>query len=296
MIKRTIEYTVTDPCQGLRVEQFLRLRGYSHRLMVHLKKDPLGLSVDGRPVFSIHRLEAGEVLRITLTEEDSSQNIVPVPLPLSIVYEDEDILVIDKDQEVPVHPSQGHHTNTLANAVAWYYARKGEPFIYRAVNRLDKNTTGLLILAKHMLSACVLSKEMASHQIRREYRAVVCGRTPEEGVITAPIARASDSVLERRTDSITGEAACTHYRRLSYNEALDLSCISLWLETGRTHQIRVHMKSIGHPLPGDFLYHPDYRYIRRQPLHSCRLTFLHPVTGQPMDFISGLPDDMACLL
>ena len=125
---------------------------------------------------------------------------------------------------------------------------------------------------------------------------MVCGRTMEQGCIRSPIARVSGSTIERAIDHEHGESACTHYRRISYNESLDLSYISLWLETGRTHQIRVHMKSIGHPLPGDFLYHPDYRHIKRQPLHSYGLSFLHPVTGRSMEFTAELPQDMACLL
>lgn len=296
MIKKTIDYIITAPDQGISVEKFLRSRGYSHRLTVYLKNDPQGLTIRGRTVYTVHRLEAGEILRVTLAEKESSLNIIPVDLPLSIVYEDEDILVINKAAGVPVHPSQGHHHSTLANALAWYYSQKGEPFTCRVINRLDKDTTGLILLAKHMLSACALSGGMLKREIHREYRAIVCGRPPREGVINSPIARVPGSVIERQVDAANGEAACTHYKRLSYNGALDLSFISLWLETGRTHQIRVHMKSIGHPLPGDFLYHPDCRHIGRQPLHSHRLSFLHPVTGQPMDFTADLPRDMACLL
>lgn len=296
MIKKSIEYTVASLQAGCTVEEFLTSQGYSHRLIVHLKNTPEGLTVKGCPVYTIHRLEPGQVLRVTLAEDEASRSILPVKLPLSIVYEDEDILVADKPAGMPIHPSQGHYTGTLANAVAWYYSRKGEPFTFRTINRLDRDTTGLLVLAKHMLSACVLSRQMRERGIKREYRAMVCRKTMDEGTVTAPIARVSGSVIERRVDYEHGESACTHYRRISYNEAMDLSYISLWLETGRTHQIRVHMKSIGHPLPGDFLYHPDFRYINRQPLHSYRLSFIHPVTGQPMEFTAGLPDDMAALL
>lgn len=296
MIKRCIEYRITEPYAGLTVEQYLRARGYSHRLVVHLRSNTGCLTLDQVPVYTVHRLKEGDILTVTLKEEESSRSIVPVRLPLSIVYEDEDILVVNKDAGVPIHPSQGHHDNTLANAVAWYYSQKGEPFTYRAINRLDRDTTGLLILARHMLSACVLSHEMQERGIRREYRAIVCGRTAQEGTIHSPIARVEGSTIERKVDFEHGESACTHYRRISYNEPMDLSYLSLWLETGRTHQIRVHMNSIGHPLPGDFLYHPDYSHIDRQPLHSYRLAFTHPVTGSPMEFTAGLPKDMEQLL
>lgn len=319
MIKKCIEYTINEAQSGCTVEEFLRSLGYSHRLVVHLRGTPAGLSIGGIPVYTIHRLEPGEILKVTLVEEDSlarehpllnqsgngkedplpevsEKGIVPVCLPLSIVYEDEDILIVNKDAGVPVHPSQGHHGNTLANAAAWYYQLKGEPFTYRAINRLDRDTSGLLILAKHMLSACILSGEMQNRLIKREYRALVCGKTPSEGTVQSPIARVDGSTIERQVDFEKGESACTHYRRISYDEALDLSYISLRLETGRTHQIRVHMKSIGHPLPGDFLYHPDYRLIKRQPLHSYRLDFIHPITGKPVDFTAALPQDMAGLV
>ena len=255
-----------------------------------------GLAVDGIAAYAGYRLKTGQTVEVTLPEEEDSGNIVPVKLPLSIVYEDEDILVINKDAGVPIHPSQGHYDNTLANAVSWYFHEKGEAFTYRVINRLDRDTTGLLVLARHMLSACILSEQMTGRRIRREYRAIVLGHTPEEGTVDSPIARAEGSTIERRVDHETGERAVTHFRTLLYNEEKDLSLVSLSLETGRTHQIRVHMRSIGHPLPGDFLYCPDYRYIDRQPLHSYLLRFEHPITGKEMEFTAGLPEDMKQLL
>ena len=291
MIERTIEYMIREGDEGICLGQFLKSRGYSHRLLTRLKNSR-GLTLQGVPAYTSQRLAAGDRLRVTLPREEDSRNIAPSRLPLSIVHEDRDILVVNKDAGVPIHPSQGHHDNTLANAVAWYFREKGEPFTFRVINRLDRDTTGLLIIARHMLSACILSDQMMKRSIRREYRAVVLGRTPESGTIDAPIARAADSVIERKVDYDLGEPAVTHYRRLSYNEEKDLSLVSLRLETGRTHQIRVHMRSIGHPLPGDFLYCPDYRFTARQPLHSYRLEFDHPLTGQHLEFAAGLPADM----
>ncbi len=279
MRRRELCYTIRDREDGIVLGQFLKAKGFSHRLAARIKAGR-GLAVDGMPAHAGYRLKAGETVEVALPEEEDSGNIVPVKLPLSIVYEDEDILVINKDAGVPIHPSQGHYDNTLANAVSWYFREKGEAFTYRVINRLDRDTTGLLILARHMLSACILSEQMAGRRIRREYRAIVLGHTPEEGTVDSPIAR----------------AAVTHYRTLLYNEKKDLSLVSLSLETGRTHQIRVHMRSIGHPLPGDFLYCPDYRYIGRQPLHSYLLRFEHPISGKEMEFTAGLPEDMERLL
>ena len=163
--------------------------------------------------------------------------------------------------------------------------------MFRAVNRLDRDTTGLLLIAKNMLSGAILSSMVSEKTIRREYRAIVSGLTEEEGCICRPIARAEGSTIERCVDSERGEYACTRYRRLGYDRDKDCSLLLITLDTGRTHQIRVHMKYIGHPLLGDFLYNPDYRFIKRQSLHSCRLTFTHPLTGEAMDFTAPLPED-----
>lgn len=295
MKTKTIQYNIDREQDGIRLGQFLKSRGYSQRLIIRLKNTQ-GLSVDGVPVYVSHRLAQGEELTVTLPEEEDSQNIIPVNQPLSIVYEDEDILVVNKAAGVPIHPSQGHHDHTLANAAAWYFHEKGQPFTFRVINRLDRDTTGLLVLARHMLSACILSQQMVKRRIRREYMAIVLGHAPDTGLIDCPIARAEGSTIERTVDYDRGETAVTHYRTLQYNEKKDLSLVSLRLETGRTHQIRVHMRSIGHPLPGDFLYCPDYRYIHRQPLHSCHLDFDHPLTGEHLEFTAELPEDMRCLM
>lgn len=296
MIKRRLSYLISETDTGRTIEEFLRKKGYSHRLIVHLRNTPLGLTINGETAYTTHILKEKELLCVTLKEEESSGHIIPAPLALSIVYEDEDILVVNKAPGVPIHPSQGHFEHTLANAVAWYYQSKGETIIYRAINRLDRDTSGLLIIAKHMLSACILSDQMVKRQIRREYRALVCGNVPPKGTITVPVGRVSGSTIMRQADLEHGESACTHFTKLSYDSEKDLSYISLKLDTGRTHQIRVHMAYIGHPLPGDFLYHPDYRFINRQPLHSFRLDFTHPLTKEPMTFYAPLPDDMAALV
>ncbi|MFQ9703673.1 MAG: RluA family pseudouridine synthase [Enterocloster clostridioformis] len=173
--------------------------------------------------------------------------------------------------------------------------KRGRLLLTGSINRLDRDTTGLLILARHMLSACILSEQMAGRRIRREYRAIVLGHTPEEGTVDSPIARAEGSTIERRWTRRQAKGRspitvpCSTMKK-------DLSLVSLSLETGRTHQIRVHMRSIGHPLPGDFLYCPDYRYIGRQPLHSYLLRFEHPISGKEMESTAGLPEDMERLL
>lgn len=210
-------------------------------------------------------------------------------MELKILYEDEDILVINKPADMPVHPSAGNYENTLANGIAWYFYEKGEDFVYRCINRLDRDTTGALILAKNPLSAAILSVQMRNRQICRTYLALVDGVLPESGNVDAPIARMDGSVITREVNFQNGESAVTHYERLAVGK--DYSLAELHLETGRTHQIRVHMKYIGHPLPGDFLYNPDYRWIKRQPLHSYQLKFTHPVTKKTMLFTAPVPAD-----
>lgn len=291
-MRKIMTYPIDQMQEAQTVEQFLRSMGYSKKLLIHLRQTDLGLTIDGKLVYTTHVLSAGEILTVRLIENLSSGNIVPTPMELNIVYEDEDILVINKAADTPVHPSQGNYNNTLANGIAHYYADKGIPFVYRAVNRLDRDTTGLLILAKHMLSACILSRMVKEHKIKRQYLAIVTGKPASEGTIDAPISRLDGSTIERCVNWKLGETAVTHYRLLYYHQDFDCSLAALRLETGRTHQIRVHMKHIGHPLPGDFLYNPDYRRISRQPLHSLRLDFPHPISKDMMHFEAPIPDDM----
>ena len=172
--------------------------------------------------------------------------------------------------------------------------RSGFPDTFRCITRLDRDTTGVTLLAKHMLSASVLSKAMQQKLIQKEYLALCDGVTPEHGTINAPICRAADSVIERCVDFEKGDFAVTHFTREWTNGQISL--VRVRPETGRTHQIRVHMKHIGHPLLGDFLYHPEDHSISRQALHCASLTFTHPITGETLTINAKLPEDMQQLL
>lgn len=294
-MKRDFIYHISSSDSGLTIEQFLRLRGFSRPSITALKKIPESILCNGKWVYVTHRLCPDDTLAVHLTENEGSSKILPVFSPLSIVYEDEDILVLDKPAGMPVHPSLNHYENTLANAVAYYYSKQNIPYVFRCINRLDRDTTGLTLLAKHMVSAGILSRMAAARQIKREYLAVASGCfSNSSGTIEAPIARAADSCIERRVDYANGEPAVTHYRVLYQSDQYALVLLSL--ETGRTHQIRVHLKHIGHPIPGDFLYHPDDALIKRQALHSFRLSFSHPITEKPLCFTAPLPQDMQALL
>ncbi len=289
-MNRILNYVVPLEEDGCKAETFLRRRGFSHHLLARLRQTENGLTRDGKLLFTTARLQSGDRLRVSLADTEASPNIVPRPLPFPVVYEDDDLLVIDKPADMPIHPSQGNYKNTLGNAAAYYFNQKGQPFVYRVINRLDRNTTGLLILAKNPLSSCILSAAAREKRIQREYLAIASGILPAAGIINAPIGRVPGSAVLRQVDFQWGKRAVTHFRRLQTIE--DRSLASVVLETGRTHQIRVHLNYLGHPLLGDFLYNPDYRQIQRQALHSHALSFVHPITGENLTFTSPLPEDM----
>ena len=290
---RQFTYRIEPEYDSFTIREYLSLKGYPNAVFVQLKKTPESVLLNGIWAYMRTKLSAGDELFIRLEESTSSAHILPVSMPLSICYEDEDILAVNKPAQMPVHPSLNHYDHTLANAVCGYYNDQEIPYTFRCVNRLDRDTTGLTLIAKHMLSSAILSTAAARREISREYIAIASGKTPESGTIDAPIGRVAGSTIERQIDFENGERAITHYRRLAYHDGLSL--LSLHLETGRTHQIRVHMKSIGHPLIGDFLYNPDFTKINRQALHSYRLRFTHPVTKKPLVFTAPLPEDMQAL-
>lgn len=290
-MERILNCHITEDADSLRVEQYLRRRGFSYQNLTQLKKMPESILINGVWSYMRTPLHSGDILTVHIRETESSPNIPPVELPLDIVYEDEDIVVVNKPAGMPVHPSLNNYRNSLANALMYYYQQQDKPFIFRCTNRLDRDTSGLTVIAKHMVSSSILSSMTARHEIEREYLAVVRGSvTPSSGTIDAPIGRTGSSLIERKIDFEHGERAVTHYHVVK--EENGHSLVSLILETGRTHQIRVHMKYIGFPLVGDYLYNPDMEYIQRQALHSCRLSFRHPITGKHMEFTADLPEDM----
>lgn len=289
---RILDYQITKETDSILL--FLKEHGYSSNLIVHLKKTPESILKNGIWSYVNEPLHVGDTLHIHIEENEGSDNIVPNKIPLSILHEDKDILVIDKPANMPIHPSINHYKQTLANGVLWYYTAQQIPYTFRCITRLDRDTTGVTLLAKHMLSASVLSKAMQQKQIQKEYLALCDGVTPEEGTIDAPICRTADSVIERCVDFENGDSAVTRFVREWTNGQISL--VRLKPETGRTHQIRVHMKHIGHPLLGDFLYHPGNYSMNRQALHCASLTFTHPITGEKLTINAKLPDDMQQLL
>ena len=294
-MNRVIDYIIDEAGDGLRIEQYLRRKGYSGQNLAEIKRMPQSVLVNGEHYYMKQELNTGDHLSIHICETKCSEKIPPVRIPLDIVYEDEDIIVINKQAGMPIHPSLNNYMNSMANALAWYYQEQGKPFIFRCCNRLDRDTSGLTVVAKHLVSGNILSDMVRRRDIHREYLAIVRGHvSPEAGTINAPLARKPGTIIERTVDWEQGETAITHYRLVE--ERNGHSLISLRLETGRTHQIRIHMKYLGYPLIGDYLYNPDMEYIGRQALHSHRLSFTHPITGKPMEFTAPLPKDMEKVL
>ena len=294
-MQRIITYTISPEDSGISILSFLRNNGFSKHILTTMKRADHAILLNGQPSFAKTALKEQDVLRILVPEEaGSEESILPVKIPLNILYEDEDILVLNKPADMPVHPSAGNYENTLANGVAWYYRQQGETFVYRCINRLDRDTTGVLVLAKNPLSGALLSTQMKQRRIRRTYLALTDGIPPEKGTVRAPIARVNDSVITREVNFERGEPAVTHYERLAVSNGYAL--VELHLETGRTHQIRIHMKYLGFPLIGDYLYNPDMKHISRQALHSHHMEFAHPITGEWMSFTAPLPADMANIM
>lgn len=284
---RIIKYEINE--DKITINDFLRKRGYQSKIISQLRRTENGILVDDMYVYTTYVLRSGQTLVVKILDEKPSENIVCSEILLDIVFEDEDIMVINKQAFLPVHPSQGHFEDTLANGLAKYF--ENQDFTFRCVNRLDKNTSGLLIIAKNRLSSGILAEDLKENKIHRQYLAICKGEMDfEEKEINAPIARANDSTIERTVDFVNGQPAITHLKVLKRQN--NHSLVSLKLETGRTHQIRVHLKHIGFPIIGDFLYNPDFENIDRQALHSYKLEFKHPISKQNLVFTKNFPSDM----
>lgn len=256
--------------------------GVSHHVFSSLKVQG-GVLVDGAPARADLKLCAGQVVELVLS--DRSEGVERDPTPVDVVYEDEDIVIVNKPAPLPCQSSARQEGFALENRMA---ARYGEPYVFRPVNRLDKGTSGLMAVARHAHAQMILSRALHTDRYAREYIAVVEGRPPEaEGLIDAPIIKAPGATI-RRVVSPEGKAARTHYRLLEEGEGRSL--VWLRLETGRTHQIRVHMQYLGCPVWGDFLYGAESPELPgRFALHSWRLALDHPMTGERLTFEAPLP-------
>lgn len=283
----TLFFTVPSEYDGASVQTFLRQGcGFSWRMVVRLKHQEGGITVGGELRRSIDRVSAGE--QVCLCFPEDAVRIEESDLPLVVAYEDDSLLVVDKPPYLAVHPSAGKPEPTLANAVVGYYRRAGQPHSFRPVNRLDRNTSGLLLAAKNAHVAYALT-----HKAEKTYLAIVLGELHGSGTVDQPI-RVKEGCCITREVGEGGKESVTHYEALGTDGEITL--VRLRLETGRTHQIRVHMAWLGYPLAGDTMYGTDETVMPRHGLHCCSMVFTHPLTGETLKLESSLPDDMAACL
>ena len=281
-------FTVKDTEDRMRLNIFLRQAGVSAALIKKIKFIPDGILVNGQKKNTDYLLSAGEVVEINTSDDNMDSTVIVQQGPLDIVYQDDCCMVVNKPFDTPCHPSFNHPTDTIANYFMGYWQALGQTKICRVINRLDKNTSGLVLIALDAHSA-----EKLKGKVEKTYTAIAQGRFEKDyGIIDRPIARQQESIITRcvRED---GQRAVTEYWVKKSDGKFTLADIRL--HTGRTHQIRVHFSHTGHPLAGDDLYGGSLEYIGRHALHCSRLSFVSPATGNTVTISVPLPYDMAQL-
>ena len=288
-----LEYKIKDK-KYENIKQILKEEFHiSDRLIIKLKKNKQ-LYLNNEAISINHKFNIEDILSINLDFYEESENIVPTKMNLNILFEDDGLLILDKPAGIPVHPSMMHYENSLSNGVKYYFNSINLKRKIRPVNRLDKNTSGILIFAKNEYIQECLVKQMKLGLFKKEYIALLEGNIKEnKGTINAPIARKKESIIEREI-SKDGASSVTHYELIKNYDNFCL--VKFILETGRTHQIRVHSQYIGHPILGDTLYGNSSNLINRQALHAYKINFVHPITNKKIEIISKPPKDISKLI
>lgn len=272
-------------------EYLLNVRAFSRTILKAIKFDGGSILVNEQQTDVRYKLKTGDRLKVSFPAESKGEYMWPEPIPLKIVFEDDDILIVDKQPGIATIPSFNHKGGTLANGILNHYQKNKIPYTVHVVTRLDRDTSGLLLVAKHRYSHSLIWKKQKNERaVKRKYLAAVHGHLEsKEGTINAPIGRHPESIIQRMVTP-EGKEAITHYQVL--HEIEDYSLIKVELETGRTHQIRVHFSHLGHPLLGDTLYGGTTKYCHRQALHCCELLINHPTLGEEMIFSTEWPEDL----
>lgn len=282
-MKRTIKFTIPQEYDGKKVIAYLRGEArISARLLKSLKRIDNGITLNGEHTRTIDTLHAGDELKIEIPCPDG--DIEPADIPIDIIYEDDDLIAVNKSPFLACHPTHNHQGDTLANALAYHLKKEGKQSVFRAVGRLDKGTSGIVICALNKHSAAKIPKTA-----KKEYLAVVSGKTEKFGTIDKPIYR-PDPMKTLRAVGEQGDRAVTHWKTVATDGKISL--VRIRLETGRTHQIRVHFASIGMPLVGDSLYGTDELKLGHQLLHCATVSFEHPVSGKKITLEAPMPEDM----
>ena len=294
-----MRFQIDREAAGKSVKEFLygSLR-FSRAQVTRLKKLEQGILLNGEHVTVRALLSEGDKLDLQIEglPEEQNEQILPRKGDFGVLFEDDAILLASKPPKMPTHPTHGHYEDTLANAVAYYMREKGENWRFRAVNRLDRDTSGVVLIAKTGLAAAILSGDMEGGRIHKEYTAILRGcPEPRSGLIEKNIRRERESIITRCVcPPDEGERAVTAYETIGRSG--DLSLVRAMPKTGRTHQLRVHFASIGCPILGDDLYGESDPRISRQALHAAKLRFFHPMTGEEMTVEAPLPDDMQTVM
>lgn len=285
---RKLNYIIEKDFDGKRVMEYLRGKlHFSSRLVKLLKKQSDGIMLNSSHARTIDVISCGDVLEINIPNDEAPAQVSEVNAP--IVYADDDVIVFNKPAFMPVHPTRNHQGDTLANVYASYLAQKGLSAAFRPINRLDRDTTGLVVCGVNQYAASRLSGN-----INKVYYAVACGKLEGSGTIDAPIARLNERLITRVV-SDNGDRAVTHWNAIENNSDTE-TLLRIILETGRTHQIRVHFSHIGYPLVGDTMYGTADERISRQALHCAEVEFVHPVSGELISLKTDIPDDMKELM
>lgn len=285
-----LEFEIEQKAEGQLLRQYLReTLQLSSRFIKKLTRKKGYLSVNGEDVTVRYLVKSGDLLQIKFPEESRSRTVKPEQIPLTIVYEDDWLIVLNKVAGMPSIPSQIYRSGTVANGLLAYYDEQNLPYTIHIVTRLDKDTSGLMLVAKHQYSHSLLSRMQKDNQITRIYEAIATGiMTKDEQTINMPIRRKPNSIIEREV-APDGQKAITHIKvKKRYDK---YTYVSVRLETGRTHQIRVHFATLGHPLLGDSLYGGDLSSLDRQALHCSQLQFQHPFTKEQLHFTAKSPPE-----
>ena len=264
----------------------------SNRLLIKLKKENR-IFVNNKNQYVDYKVSIGDVVTVDIDFEEESDNIVPnKDIRIKVIYEDPYLIILNKDPFIPIHPSHNHYTDSLSNGLKAYYIKNDIKRKIRPVTRLDKDTSGLVVFAKSDYIQKCLINQMKNSTFKKKYIAILDGKLDKEsGIIEANISRKNNSIIEREI-STTGDYAKSEYKLIKYDLSNDISYVEFTLHTGRTHQIRVHSKYLGHPIIGDTLYGEKSTLISRQALHAYNISFIHPITHKQLEFKIDLPNDM----